>query len=268
MLSISNNHKRIFIKKLLESSCSIRDEVNSLLSVTPINFFHFSRYSNDGNWQGLSINEKTFQRLLEEEYFADYFKDYDFSLIQNGNFFMKDLPMNSREKKYIDECETLCKIGNLFMISKKNKLHCDFYIFGADISLNLTNYYINKLDFMYKMCSIIETKLKDVLRNLPKICLPKSDLLCSPYFNDFKNQEHSLDILNLQLLNLSSLGSNFTFTRREQQCLNYLLKGYSAKQTAAALALSPRTVENHLEGLKEKFFVKTKKEIIHIFEKL
>lgn len=42
-------------------------------------------------------------------------------------------------------------------------------------------------------------------------------------------------------------------TEREKQCLLYLSQGMSIKQVAITLQLSPRTVENYLLRLKEKF---------------
>jgi len=52
------------------------------------------------------------------------------------------------------------------------------------------------------------------------------------------------------------------FTQRELECLFYLKRGLSAKQTAAILFISPRTVEFHLNGLKEKTQSRTKFELL------
>ncbi len=41
-------------------------------------------------------------------------------------------------------------------------------------------------------------------------------------------------------------------TGRERETLWYLLSGLTAKQTAQKMAISPRTVEFHLNNLKEK----------------
>ncbi len=58
----------------------------------------------------------------------------------------------------------------------------------------------------------------------------------------------SLDKLKRLILKQQSL----QVTRRELECLYYLSIGKSAKQTAAALNISTRTVEFHLKNLRNK----------------
>lgn len=59
-----------------------------------------------------------------------------------------------------------------------------------------------------------------------------------------------------------------SLSRREKQCAYYLLKGYSAKQTAEILHLSPRTVEDYINSLKHKYACKSKLQLIQIILKL
>jgi len=59
--------------------------------------------------------------------------------------------------------------------------------------------------------------------------------------------------------------SNIKFTEREQDCVFYLLRGYTMKMTSKALNISPRTVESHLEQIKYKIKVKNKAAIIEYF---
>ena len=55
---------------------------------------------------------------------------------------------------------------------------------------------------------------------------------------------------------------NVSLTPREQECLEYTVKGYTAKQIAKQLALSPRTVEEYLNQIKIKLGVGSKQELI------
>lgn len=52
---------------------------------------------------------------------------------------------------------------------------------------------------------------------------------------------------------------------REKHCLNYLLKGKTAKETAKLLRISPRTVEEYLTRLRQKLGCRYKRELIALF---
>lgn len=53
------------------------------------------------------------------------------------------------------------------------------------------------------------------------------------------------------------------FSKRQLDCLFYLLRGFTAKQIAQCLELSHRTVEDHLQKIKEKIDCKSKSELIN-----
>ena len=47
----------------------------------------------------------------------------------------------------------------------------------------------------------------------------------------------------------------------EQECLYYYFHGFSAKETALEMRISPRTVESHIADIKDKFACRTKHEL-------
>jgi len=53
-------------------------------------------------------------------------------------------------------------------------------------------------------------------------------------------------------------GKKISFTKRESQCIHYLLQGLSAKQTADRLCVSQRTVEFHISNACQKAKCNTK----------
>ncbi|MFI4919072.1 MAG: LuxR C-terminal-related transcriptional regulator [Legionellales bacterium] len=57
---------------------------------------------------------------------------------------------------------------------------------------------------------------------------------------------------------------DITLTKRQMDCLFYLLRGKSIREIAAILNKSPRTVENYHEQLKIKFSCQTKSELIEL----
>jgi DNA-binding NarL/FixJ family response regulator len=51
-------------------------------------------------------------------------------------------------------------------------------------------------------------------------------------------------------------------TLREQECVYYLTKGFTFREMANALNISPRTVETHVTNIKLKLKVNTRAELI------
>ncbi len=55
---------------------------------------------------------------------------------------------------------------------------------------------------------------------------------------------------------------NKLFTRRESECLYYILRGKSASMIGKLLNISKRTVESHIENIKNKLVCDTKSQVI------
>lgn len=55
---------------------------------------------------------------------------------------------------------------------------------------------------------------------------------------------------------------NVVLTSREQECLEYTIKGFTAKEIAKKLQISPRTVEEYINQIKLKLDVSTKQQMI------
>jgi DNA-binding CsgD family transcriptional regulator len=62
-------------------------------------------------------------------------------------------------------------------------------------------------------------------------------------------------------------GELFTLTAREREVVIAVAQGYANKQIAAALAISPRTVENHLRNIYEKLHINTRTQLLSILHR-
>ena len=51
-------------------------------------------------------------------------------------------------------------------------------------------------------------------------------------------------------------------TQREADCIYFMVQGHTITSTAQELLLSPRTVEFYLKRIKEKFKIKSKKQLL------
>lgn len=56
---------------------------------------------------------------------------------------------------------------------------------------------------------------------------------------------------------------NVYYTRRELECLHYLMKGYTITKTADHLQLSHRTVEFYLKNMRMKVGAQSKEDLLN-----
>lgn len=78
--------------------------------------------------------------------------------------------------------------------------------------------------------------------------------------SDFMNFLSKLGLLNQSLKPI--LPIEHLYTKRERQCLGYILQGYKAKDIAAKLQLSTRTIEHYIESMKYKIGASSKSDLI------
>ena len=58
---------------------------------------------------------------------------------------------------------------------------------------------------------------------------------------------------------------NYVFSKREMECLDYLLQGYTFKMIGRAMGLSPRTIEAYVKNMRLKVGAKNKKALVDRF---
>jgi len=76
--------------------------------------------------------------------------------------------------------------------------------------------------------------------------------------NDMTANKTSVSLTShIRVNNLS-----IALSSREAECLYHLRQGKTAKETAEALFLSPRTIETHIDNIKQKACVRTKLELL------
>ena len=84
------------------------------------------------------------------------------------------------------------------------------------------------------------------------------------YVSRLCGQAHLLGQLNLTNLPIYAKNNNLPLSSREIDCLKNILKGLSAKESAGALNLSPRTVESYLYNIKNKFGLHKKSDLVSL----
>lgn len=109
---------------------------------------------------------------------------------------------------------------------------------------NPGSFYLNKIKAIEQFIFDFDKKNKDLLQIMNKsaIALPKA-------YRDMNYQEMCL---TEGKINIEGKVRQTYLTIQELTCLKFILQGYSYKQIAQALEISPRTVETYLIRIKHR----------------
>ena len=236
-----------------------------LLNQFGITYFARQTVTNDGYWEILGNLPEWLDYSASKEFY-----NVDPSLLHPDHY-QSGLIVNSSNtvpdflKNMVNECLKKFDIENTLCILEKNPIGSEWYFFASSAKNHkIISTYVTQINSIYKYIkhfkqeaeSLIFKNLEftiDVanLKNAPFHASPnKIDLLPHAFVDD--------DILNYHVKNITS---------REKDCLKYLMAGKTIKETAKLLSLSPRTVEEYLNRLKQKAGCKYKRELIALFQK-
>lgn len=136
--------------------------------------------------------------------------------------------------------------------------------FGVNCSSkSVFTYYINLLDTLRKFIKYFESKVNELNDNIDK-----QNTIRIPYFHQkivSLNEKNGLIQFESELDFENNNLSKFTdklFTLRERECVSLIAQGYTMKSAAIQLQISPRTVEQHLRNIKDRYGLHTKNQLV------
>ena len=120
-----------------------------------------------------------------------------------------------------------------------------------------------------KQALSIKTKLKNTSNNtigIGGIVFYPHQIVLKDIFTVIKNKLNNLfpleNVLNSYTFNAPLLQS---FTVRQKECVSHMVRGRTYKEIAKILNISPRTVETHIEHIKDKLGCYSRADIINKF---
>ena len=160
---------------------------------------------------------------------------------------------------------TFCKI---------HKDHLELWGFIGDLeSAGLLDLYIRNQDTLLKFIHFFKINAADIIK-----CAEEDEhnigfIKCTKFLpRELPNQAETistnafLEELRKKSKHLHKVKPEFTYlTPREQECLEYLAQGDTAKEIARNLELSPYTVETHLKAIKCKTGFHSRSQLVKFF---
>ncbi|MDQ2995348.1 MAG: LuxR C-terminal-related transcriptional regulator [Pseudomonadota bacterium] len=267
------------IEKVLNSTFYKVDKIcHPLFKKTPIKVFEYIRFYDSGEILSLgtspdyTLHEYQNQLLptLEE---LRHFSAYGLRATILSH--LMPLPPGANEvdpEKYTRSIAHTAdhQIYHVFcIIDRLNNYYriCAFAVKESNAAI--LHFYINAFSVLENFIKYFECQAKSMIE-------PNDDdsvKLILPYYHQKKCGDKILidgleNITNIHFSDKSNHIANETIrsiSQREKDCLELVGQGYTMKNIAKQLHISPRTVENHLRNIKEKCGINTKNQLVEIW---
>ncbi len=123
---------------------------------------------------------------------------------------------------------------------------------------NPMNFFLNNMGLLERYIAYFDATAKDITQidNSQKLAVFDQNFQFHQKAEADKSVRNAIEFLKqtrLNNLNIEVNNKSFCITRREGQCLYFLLQNYTAKEIALQLDISPRTVEIFIQNVKKKF---------------
>ena len=235
------------MNKFLNSENDIRDITLEKLGSYGVSYFEYLRVYDDGKSIMLASNQDVIDYVFYNEIpvAAPIQEQY---VRENFHYFI--LPVGNYEKA-IHDIKNYFNLSHFVNLVERHAGYIDLYCFGANANNDgIINFYLNKMDILESFKHYFKDKSRDLIKKALKNKTLLSDRMLPPYKGLLEKP--------------SDATTSYHLTKRQADCLHYLMKGMSIKQIAKSLSLSPRTVEHYLEAVKTKMDCESR---VELFEK-
>lgn len=215
------------------------------LSKRDFHYINFARLYSDGSCILLSNDHHVNDYLFETQ--SPIFAPVPEQL-QSDNFFYL-IPKEGVYSKVMHDVETCFNIKSAIDLFEHHHHYIDALCIGSNKQpAESSNVFLNCLDEISQFKRQLVDQFSDFFSHKAKFNHHKVNLPPSMQINQtFQRDMHP----------------HVTLTNRESDCIACLKKGYTIKETAQILGISPRTVETYLNNLRKKFDCKRKRQLLN-----
>ena len=163
-------------------------------------------------------------------------------------------------------------IDHGILVCKQYPGYCEWYTFAADKDDPQTiHYYLNNFEELIQFILYFKKRAAKIISAAEKADFPvpkptaENKLIQNIAASEviFGKKEKWMDS-NKCFIEIDNM--LYELSKREAECLAYIKQGYSAKLTAKALDISPRTVETHLKNIYNKVGCSSKTQLLMLLK--
>jgi DNA-binding CsgD family transcriptional regulator len=231
---------------------TMRREIREILAVAGIIYFHFTEIYFDGRRYFFS----THPQFIEYVYTTDLYKMslllYEPALLDSSSVLWKNLSLQDHLKD----------VRNAFMIGNdggtviyRSRKSVKLYHFSAKDTSGIIDLFSAKRPLLHTFINYFHVKYSSVINELSKnkFYIPVADPTNYVSIKHTFNQT-LLDKIHCKRYYLHTV--NKFLTSKEFNIVNELMLGKTANQISKSLSVSKKTIETHIQNIKNKFNAK------------
>ncbi len=255
--------------KITFHSChEIQQICKQFFEETGLSYFNFVRAYDDGSRICLANNLGWMRFVFHNHQKCEFaFEETDTYIVDN--FIVWDNIPGLRDDRLIKIAREQYNIDHGLTIVLKYSHYAEFYYFATHPdNIEVNNFYVNNLDILKSFIQYFKDKAYHIIQQADE---ERIEFEGHSFFwlddNNQKNKKRRSEILRTIPTGryfLSNELYNVYFTQREAQCVHYLACGKRPKDIARILRISHRTVEGHINNVKNKLNCNCQGEILKI----
>lgn len=265
------------IKPIVDYNLSIREKIleicNPLFNNFGITYFEYDQIFNDGRVFYICTNKDWLRFSLENKMFDDeeHIRLCSIAKTQNCRYALWStlkLDKTNLLSNYFQH-----DVWNGLTINEIEEDSFNIYSFATTKNnTHLNEFFINNLTLFDHFIFYFKQKLRLILdtgsENLTFNASPLKDMLDLEESDQYNSKINKfLEQTALQKFEIKINNITAYLTKRELQCLQMLSVGKTMKNIGNQLEISQRTVESHINAVKNKTGIAFKTELISLYEK-
>lgn len=260
------------IHDMMRASSKFHDKIQKfcvpLVKSFGVSHFYHARVTNSGHFIGVNLNRSWEEYFLSDKSHLLIWPDKcQPCKIKNGIRFLQGNENDSLNKLLIKAKEDYSLNFSLQFVEKSNQ-GTNMYGFALNSSDPLQQMtFANEMPLIRLFIKRFQEEFKTLYSTLDNKMVSMSNLL-GPSFYNAKVPSITKSSLRDEFLTRIGIEVPMPLTDRETEIIKYFLKGCPASQIACELFISTRTVEHHLERIKDKFHSSSKSELFQKIREL
>lgn len=240
---------------------------NSLFKKTDIDYFAYTRIFSNKTYFALSSNPGWVKNFYYNQYPSG---GYNGKPIQSGTYFTQNICNIGCTKKMIEDMQEKYHLWNPIFFVKVYDHYWDVFIFSMPrVPYDSINFYLHNLDVLENFNTYFKEQAETIISRAckDKIIIPKQFHETFAIHENKLPQKINICLPNYYQQNALLYINQMTKTKltdQEIKCLNLLMIGQTYKMIGQTLGRSHRTIETHINNLKNKLNVQTKAQLISL----